>query len=381
MGRHRDFRGAAVFVHRREAVIVLKTTPLNALHRASGARMVDFGGFDMPVNYGSQIDEHHAVRRDAGMFDVSHMRVVDLEGFGAREFLRYAIANNVDKLKESGKALYSCLLRPDGGVLDDLIVYLLREDFFRIVVNASTQDKDIAWLRELLAARAPSLSLRPRPDLAMIAVQGPNARAKVWAAIPGSEAATSGLKPFTAAQAGPHFIARTGYTGEDGFEVILPVDEAGALWQSLHAAGVATCGLGARDTLRLEAGMNLYGQDMDEGVTPLESALAWTVDLASPRDFVGKAALLAQQPARQLTGLLLLDAGGVLRAHQKVHTSAGAGEITSGSFSPTLGKSIAFARLPAAVAIGDVVEVEVRDKRLRARVVKPPFVRNGKALV
>jgi len=360
---------------------VQKATPLNALHRAAGARMVDFGGWDMPVNYGSQIEEHHAVRNDAGMFDVSHMRVVDLEGEGARGFLRLALANNVDKLKESGRALYSCLLREDGGVLDDLIVYFLREDFFRLVVNAATADKDIAWLRKLAARHAPALKLTPRPDLAMIAVQGPNARAKVWQAIPGSESATAALKPFTAAMLGPHFIARTGYTGEDGFEIVLPATEAGALWQALQREGVRPCGLGARDTLRLEAGMNLYGQDMDESVTPLESGLAWTVDLASPRDFVGKAALAAQDRARQLTGLLLQETGGVLRAHQKVHTAAGEGEITSGSFSPTLGKSIALARLPAAVAPGDVVEVEVRDKRLRARVVKPPFARGGKALV
>jgi aminomethyltransferase len=360
---------------------MLNATPLNALHRAAGARMVDFGGWDMPVNYGSQIEEHHAVRNDAGMFDVSHMRVVDLEGAGTRDFLRLALANNVDKLKDSGRALYSCLLREDGGVLDDLIAYYLREDFFRLVVNAATADKDIAWFRSLAARHAPALRLTPRLDLAMIAVQGPNARAKVWQAIPGSEAATSTLKPFTAAVLGAHFIARTGYTGEDGFEIVLPATAVGALWQTLQRAGVRPCGLGARDTLRLEAGMNLYGQDMDENVSPLESGLAWTVDLASPREFVGKEALAKQHRARQLTGLLLQDAGGVLRAHQKVHTAQGDGEITSGSFSPTLGKSIALARLPIAVQPGDMVEVEVRDKRLAARVVKPPFVRNGKALV
>jgi glycine cleavage system T protein (aminomethyltransferase) len=347
--------------------------------------MVDFGGWDMPVNYGSQIDEHHAVRHDAGMFDVSHMRVVDLVGTGARDFLRLALANNVDKLKMTGKALYSCLLAPDGGVLDDLIVYFLREDFFRIVVNAGTADKDIAWFRRLLADHAPQLSLTPREDLAMIAVQGPNARAKVWQALPGSEAASAALSRFTGAawtdKAGELFIARTGYTGEDGFEIMVPAKAAEATWQALAAAGVAPCGLGARDTLRLEAGMNLYGQDMDEMVSPLASGLAWTVDLASPRDFVGKAALLADPPTQQLTGLLLQDAGGVLRAHQKVHTAHGDGEITSGTFSPTLGKSIALARLPRGVAPGDVVRVAVRDKQLPARVVKPPFARNGKALV
>ena len=364
---------------------MLKQTPLHDTHRALRARMVDFGGWDMPVNYGSQIDEHHAVRRDAGMFDVSHMRAVDLVGAGARDFLRHALANNVDKLKEPGKALYSCLLAPDGGVLDDLIVYLLREDFFRIVVNAGTADKDIAWFRHLIAERAPNLTLTPRDDLAMIAVQGPNARARVWQALPGSEAVSADLKPFTGAAmkdaAGEVFIARTGYTGEDGLEVMVPAARAEAVWRALAEAGVKPCGLGARDTLRLEAGMNLYGQDMNEAVSPLVSGLAWTVDLASPRDFVGKAALLAAPPMHQLTGLLLQEAGGVLRAHQKVHTAHGEGEITSGTFSPTLGKSIALARLPVGVAPGAIVSVLVRDKQLAARVVKPPFARNGKALV
>jgi aminomethyltransferase len=347
--------------------------------------MVDFGGWEMPVHYGSQIDEHHAVRGDAGMFDVSHMRVVDLEGAGARDFLRYAIANNVDKLREPGKALYSCLLTPEGAVIDDLIVYFLREDFFRLVVNAGTADKDIAWLGKLLRERAPTLRLVPRTDLAMIAVQGPNARAKVWRALPGSEAVSAGLKPFNAAFMnstwGEAFVARTGYTGEDGFEVVLPAAHAADLWHALAAAGVKPAGLGARDTLRLEAGMNLYGQDMDETTSPLESGLAWTVDLASPRDFVGKAALAARPPQRNLAGLVLQDKGGVLRAHQLVRTARGDGEVTSGTFSPTLGKSIALARLPAGIVPGDTVKVVVRDRELAAKVVKPPFARNGKALV
>ncbi|HMA31787.1 MAG TPA: glycine cleavage system aminomethyltransferase GcvT [Casimicrobiaceae bacterium] len=366
-----------------------KTTSLNAIHRAAGARMVDFGGWDMPVNYGSQIDEHHAVRRDAGMFDVSHMRVVDIHGTPAatpRGFLRYALANNVDKLTTPGKALYSCLLAEDGGVLDDLIVYFLREDFFRLVVNAATADKDITWLTTLARTRAPALRLVPRSDLAMIAVQGPHARERTWRAIPGSEAVSAALKPFKATalstpDLGEVFIACTGYTGEDGFEIVVPSIHAEALWRSLAAQGVAPCGLGARDTLRLEAGMNLYGQDMDERVSPLESGLAWTVDLAAERDFVGKAALLAHPPTRQLAGLVLAETGGVLRAHQAVHTAAGEGEVTSGTFSPTLRKSIALARMPAAVAPGDTVHVQVRDRRLAARVVKPPFVRNGQILV
>jgi aminomethyltransferase len=380
---------------------LLKQTPLNTVHRAAGAKMVDFGGWDMPVSYGSQIEEHHAVRGDAGMFDVSHMLAVDVEPSnatenatespnaaarqGARDFLRYALANNVDKLTVAGKALYSCLLKPDGGVLDDLIVYFLSEKWFRIVVNAGTADKDVAWLRSLIDERGAKLKLTPRRDLAMIAVQGPRARERVWAVLqhrnPEAKAATEPLKPFMAAEIGEHFIARTGYTGEDGFEIMLPSTRAVEFWHELAAAGVKPCGLGARDTLRLEAGMNLYGQDMDETVNPLESGLAWTVDLVSARDFVGKAALLARAPTRQLTGLLLEDKGGVLRAHQKVMTHAGEGEITSGTFSPTLGASIALARLPAGVATGEKAQVEVRGKALAARIVKPPFVRHGKSLL
>jgi glycine cleavage system T protein (aminomethyltransferase) len=366
---------------------VPRTTALNAVHRAQGARMVDFGGFDMPLHYGSQIDEHHAVRSDAGMFDVSHMRVVDLRGErdgSPRAFLRCALANDVDKLKTPGKALYSCLLRDDGGVVDDLIVYYLRDDLFRIVVNAATAEKDIQWLRALASTRAPGLSITPREDLAMIAVQGPNGRAKVWRALPGSEAATTGLKPFSgtsfATPFGEAFVSRTGYTGEDGFEIVLPAARVHALWQALCDAGVKPCGLGARDTLRLEAGMNLYGQDMDDTVSPLESGLGWTVDTHGERDFVGREALAGKPAARRLVGLVLADPG-VLRAHQIVHTGHGDGEVTSGTFSPTMRKSIAFARVPATVEDGERVRVDVRGRMLEARVVKPPFVRNGRVLV
>jgi aminomethyltransferase len=377
MGRSR-FTVSPFFVGREK--FMLKQTTLNAVHRAAGAKLVDFGGWEMPVSYGSQIEEHHAVRRDAGMFDVSHMLAVDLTGADSRAFLRHALANNVDKLASPGKALYSCLLKPDGGVLDDLIVYFMREDWFRMVVNAATADKDLAWFRSLAAERASAVSIEPRRDLAMIAVQGPHARDKVWQALPGSRAVTEALKPFFAAEFVDCFIGRTGYTGEDGFEITLPATRAAALWDALHRVGVHPCGLGARDTLRLEAGMNLYGQDMTERETPLESGLAWTVDLASPRDFVGKAAL-SSPPKRVQVGLLLVDKGGVLRSHQKVMTAKGEGEITSGTFSPTLARSIALARVPAGVAPGESGEVEIRDKKLRVRVVKPPFVRNGEVLI
>jgi aminomethyltransferase len=347
--------------------------------------MVDFGGFDMPVHYGSQIEEHHAVRRDAGMFDVSHMRVVDVEGAGARDFLRRALANDVAKLKAPGKALYSCLLAENGGVLDDLIVYWRGGDAFRVVVNAATAQKDVLWLQNLAAREAFPVRLAVRDDLAMIAVQGPHAREKTWVALPETAHATAEQKPFNGITVPTRrcelFVARTGYTGEDGFEVMLPAPCAAEVWQALVAAGVRPCGLGARDTLRLEAGMNLYGQDMDETVTPLESGLAWTVDLSGERDFVGREALLAQPRTRDLVGLVLLDAGGVLRAHQRVTCGHAHGEVTSGTFSPTLSRSIALARVPATVRPGDAVQVAVRDRSLAARVVKPPFVRNGKILV
>ena len=355
-----------------------KRTPLYDSHSRAGAKLVDFAGWDMPIHYGSQIDEHHRVRRDAGMFDVSHMLVIDFIGPEVRPYLSRLLANDIAKLNRPGKALYSCLLNDQGGVIDDLIVYFFSADHYRIVVNAGTAEKDLIWMEEQAADFA--LAITPRHDLALIAVQGPRAREKVWRAYPGTRMVSESLAPFFAAFDGDWLIARTGYTGEDGFELAVPAAQAADIWAELQASGIAPCGLGCRDTLRLEAGMNLYGQDMDETVTPLESGLAWTVALAGERDFVGKAALLAQQPTRQLAGLLLLERG-VLRAHQQVQTGQGEGQITSGSFSPTLNQGIALARLPAAVAIGENVTVDIRGKPHPAKVVKPPFVRHGKILV
>jgi aminomethyltransferase len=358
-------------------------TPLYPSHLAANAKMVDFAGWDMPIHYGSQIEEHHAVRRDAGMFDVSHMCALDLAGADATRWLRRLLANDVAKLAVPGKALYSCMLNESGGVIDDLIVYFFTPEHYRIVVNAGTAEKDIAWMRAQLAGFAATLTQRREgPDaLAMIAVQGPNAREKFWTAFPAARAATQALGVFQAAEWDGWLVARTGYTGEDGFEIALPAAAAGPTWQELLDAGIRPCGLGARDTLRLEAGMNLYGQDMDEEITPFEAGLRWTVDLKDPaRDFIGKSALVTRQPRNQFQGLLLLDRG-VLRAHQKVITPLGTGETTSGSFSPSLNQSIALARLPEGIAPGSEVDVEIRDKRLKARVVKPSFVRNGKPLL
>jgi len=353
-------------------------TPLIHAHRRAGAKLVEFAGWELPLHYGSQIEEHHAVRRAAGMFDTSHMLALDVEGAGARAFLVHALANNVERLTQPGKALYSCMLREDGGILDDLIVHFLRNDLFRLVVNAATADRDQAWLAALAPAGA---ALRARRDLAMIAVQGPAARERTWAALPELRAASEPLGAFFGAQAGALYVSRTGYTGEDGFELLLPAAQAEDAWQRLARAGVRPCGLGARDTLRLEAGLNLYGQDMDEHTTPLECGLGWTVDLESARNFVGKRALATRLAARAQFGLVLDGRGGVLRARQRVRLAQGEGEITSGSFSPTLQTSIALALLPLRAAPGDAVEVEVRDKRLPARVVRPPFVRHGRILV
>ena len=357
-------------------------TPLYQAHQAMGAKLVDFAGWDMPIHYGSQIEEHHAVRRAAGMFDVSHMTVVDLHGENTRPFLRFLLANDVDKLKKTGKALYSCMLNDSGKVLDDLIVYYFSENHFRLVVNSATREKDLDWI--VRQAGPFEVQVSERPELAMIAVQGPQARDKVLGLLDDARrtvAAELGL--FYGAALGDWFIARTGYTGEDGFEIMLPGDTAVELWNALQAAGVQPCGLGCRDTLRLEAGMNLYGSDMDETVSPLVSGLSWTVAWEpQARDFIGRAALEQERaagPAQKLVGLLLQDKG-VLRNHQRVLVQGvGDGEITSGSFSPTLGRSIALARVPAAA--GDRCQVEIRGRLLEAKVVKPPFVRNGKAQI
>ena len=343
--------------------------------------MVDFAGWQMPVNYGSQIDEHHQVRQDAGMFDVSHMTVIDLTGEGVKPFLQLLLANDVARLKQPGKALYSCMLNYDGGVIDDLIVYFMRNDWYRMVVNAATRDKDLAWINEQSAGY--DVKINERSDLAMIAVQGPHAREKAIEALPVDVVeAVSELERFFGCACGEWFVGRTGYTGEDGFEILLPDTEAPALWDGLAEAGVKPCGLGARDTLRLEAGMNLYGADMTESTSPLISGLGWTVAWEpNDREFIGRVMLQKQRDqgvAQKWVGLIL-EGKGILRGHQKVVIEGvGEGETTSGTFSPTLKQSIALARVPKET--GDQCQVEIRGRLLNARVVKPVFVRDGKAV-
>jgi len=356
-----------------------KTTPLYDLHRKAQAKMVEFAGWDMPLHYGSQIEEHQQVREHVGVFDVSHMGILDLHGVQAQAYLHYLLANNVDRLVPA-QALYSCMLNEQGGVIDDLLVYKITDDFFRMVVNAGTREKDLVWMQQHLTAF--EATLQERSDLAMLAIQGPEAQEKLLALLPNEDAvALQTLQHFHLLYLpGDIMITRTGYTGEDGYEVFLPAQNAPLFWQRLLAAGIKPCGLGARDTLRLEAGLNLYGADMDDTVTPLASNLAWTVAFEpKARDFIGRRALEQQLQSGvewRLVGLVL-EGPGILRHHQKVIVEGiGVGEVTSGGYSPTLAKSIALARVPEAT--GTHCLVEIRDKQVRARVIKPPFIRHGK---
>ncbi len=359
-----------------------KRTSLYEQHLAAGAKMVDFSGWDMPLNYGSQINEHHEVRKHAGMFDVSHMTIVDVTGTDARAFLKYLFANNVDRLHVAGKALYTCMLNEQGGVIDDLIVYFLGGDDFRIVFNAGTRETALAWTAR--QAESFSVKMTEQPGLAMLAVQGPEARDKVHGVVEaGLSNLAAELAPFNGAFFGKTFIARTGYTGEDGYELMLPEAQVVEIWNKLLEDGVKPIGLAARDTLRLEAGMNLYGLDMDETMTPLETGLGWTVAWTpEERHFIGRAALEAKREDDSRVKMvgLVFTGKGVLRRHQKITVDGlVCGEITSGSFSPTLGCSIAFARVPR--SIGESCQVEIRGHLLTAKVVKPPFVRNGRACI
>jgi aminomethyltransferase len=356
-------------------------TPLFDLHLALGAKLVDFGGWDMPLHYGSQVEEHHQVRKDCGIFDVSHMRVIDVSGSQAKPWLQHLLANDVDRLKQTGRALYSAMLDADGGIIDDMIVYLT-ESGYRLVVNAATGAKDLAWMQSHLEGF--DVQLNQRSELAMLAIQGPHARQKIAELVTQARAELiHQLKPFEGRAQGDWFIARTGYTGEDGLEIILPAEQAPGFFNDMVGAGISPIGLGARDTLRLEAGMNLYGQDIDEQVSPLVSNMAWTIAWQpEDRNFIGRKALEAEQAAGAASKLvgLVLEERGVLRAHQVVRIAeVGEGEITSGSFSPTLSKSIALARVPMATA--DRAEVEIRGKWYPVRVVQPTFVRHGRALI
>ena len=357
--------------------MALRRTSIYSQHQQAGAQLVDFAGWHMPIHYGSQIQEHHHVRQFAGIFDVSHMGVLDVNGTDAALFLRYLLANDVAKLKHPGRALYTCMLNENGGVIDDLIVYYLADDAYRIVMNAARRSVDLQWLGT--HAENFDLSLTSRDDLCILAVQGPQAITAVVDVLGEKWQGLNELKPFHTLIQDDVQIARTGYTGEDGVELILPEAQAVEFWQAALAVGVKPCGLGARDTLRLEAGLSLYGADMDENISPLRAGLAWTVSFKDEtRDFIGRAALLKEKQdgvQHKLYGLVMQEKG-VLRNQQPVYLDEKmAGKITSGSFSPTLGHAIAFARLPATEA--KQAYVERRGQKISVSIVQPPFVRFG----
>lgn len=371
-------------------------TPFYQSHLDANGKMVDFSGWELPINYGSQIDEHEAVRTDAGMFDVSHMVVTDVRGAQAKAWLQKLLANDVAKLKTVGKALYSGMLNDQGGIIDDLIVYRMNEEEtqYRIVSNAATRDKDLAQFHQV--AQGYDITINERPELAMLAVQGPKAIEKLKQAKPNWSDILDNLKPFVGAdlteiEGADWFVARTGYTGEDGVEVILHGDDAAKFFALLQQHGIKPAGLGARDTLRMEAGMNLYGHDMNEETSPYECGMAWTLALKDDRDFIGRETLVTKRKAAKdngtamkQVGLVLEDRGVLREGMEVVITSSDAskpltGIITSGTFSPTLKHSIAIAQVPADISEDDSVEVDLRGKGkfVPLRMIKLPFVRNG----
>jgi aminomethyltransferase len=359
-------------------------------HLHLGAKMIDFGGWDMPIHYGSQVGEHLHTRSDTSLFDVSHMAVLDCFGSNAPDFLRYVLANNIDKLITVGQGLYSCMLNHEGGIIDDLIVYRL-PDRFRLVINASTAITDFSWLEQqaltfkdlTLIPRRSDMPLSRDPEV-LLAVQGPNAEEAICQIFPAFKEKLQQLPYFHAVTLSTLFgqlmISRTGYTGEDGFELSVSFNRGHELWDCLLSQGIQPAGLGARDTLRIEAGYNLYGQDMNSSVSPFDCGLSWTVDLKSPRDFIGKSALITLGQQFDFLGLVLLGKG-VLRSHQKVLTLLGDGEITSGTYSPSIEKSIALARLPKGQIIGSTVHVLIRDQTHDVQIVKPAFFRHGQSLI
>lgn len=355
----------------------MKKTALYDEHIKANAKIINFFNWSMPINYGSQLKEHNYVRNDAGMFDVSHMSIVDLKGRVSYDFLRYLLANDIAKINKN-KSLYSVMLNASGGIIDDLIIYCIADNHYRMVINAACSEKDLNWINT--NAKDFQVDIDPLNDYAIIAVQGPNAVDKTIKAAPKLKAAKN-LTKFSNIIIDDIFIARIGYTGEDGFEIMLKNNPALSLWKQLLKVGIKPCGLGARDTLRLEAGFNLYGNEMNEQTTPLETNLIWSVDFKdNNRKFIGKESLKKQLKLgvkNQLKGMILTTKG-VLRNNQEVFTNKGIGKVTSGSFSPTLNKAIAFVSVPTAA--DSAVEVKLRAEKVKAKLIKMPFYKNGKIL-
>jgi aminomethyltransferase len=364
---------------------VVRKTPLNAVHRALGAKMVAFGGWDMPVEYSGLIAEHLAVREAAGLFDVSHMGEFEVAGKGALRFLQRTTSNDVAKLAD-GQGQYTAFPRPNGAPTDDAVLYRLSAERFLMVVNAGNIEKDFAWLS---GQETEGCVLRDRSDeFALLALQGPRSQEILQPLttvdLPGvkyyhfGEGTVSGV---------PAIVSRTGYTGEDGFEVFLPPDQAARIWEELldrgREAGLVPAGLGARDTLRLEARMCLYGNDMDETTTLVEAGLGWIVSLDPAKgDYPGRAVLEAQKkngPPRKLVGFEVLGRGIARHGHPVYLGDEQVGAVTSGTFAPYVKKTIGLCYLPAARSpVGTEFEIDVRGRRLPARVVPTPFYKRAR---
>jgi aminomethyltransferase len=352
-----------------------RRTPLYQKHVAAGARMVEFAGWEMPVQYAGVIEEHRAVREKCGVFDVSHMGEVEFTGPRGLEALNRIVSNDLTKCAD-GQAQYSVLCNAQGGIVDDVVVYRFSSERLLVCVNAANREKDGAHFEKYGAPLGASVAQK-HDDYAQLAVQGPGARALLQPLTSAPLAPVKNYHFTTGEVAGvPCIIARTGYTGEDGFELFCPPDAAPRLWDAVVAAGAQPCGLGARDSLRLESAYRLYGNDMDDATSPFEAGLAWTVKL-DKGDFVGREALLAQKAAglkRKIAGFELVDRGVPRHGYRCLRDGAEVGAVTSGTMSPTLKKPIGLAYLPPELAAENAVfDVEIRGRGAAARVVKTPF--------
>ena len=358
----------------------LKKTPLNDLEKELGGRMVDFGGWELPVQFSGILEEHDAVRNHVGIFDVSHMGEITIKGPQALELLQKSTCNDVSKL-EDGRAQYNGLLYPTGGFVDDILVYRMKADDYFVVVNASNSDKDFEWFRECakdLDADVQNVSA----DYAQLAVQGPEAERVLQ---PMTDVALAPMKYYRfdrgTVNGAPAIVSRTGYTGEDGFEVYVAPEHGPRIFRKLVEAGVKPCGLGARDTLRLEAKMALYGNDIDHTTTPIEADLGWIVKLEKG-DFNGRDVLQREKeegPGRKLVGFEMVDRGIARHGYPVVEGGEEVGVVTSGTHSPTLKKSIGLAYLPLdKSAQGSELSILIRGKETRARVVPTPFYKRAR---
>ena len=358
----------------------LKKTSLHARHLASGARMVPFAGWDMPLEYSGIRQEHLAVRERAGLFDVSHMGEIEVAGKSALDAIQYLCCNDASKI-DVGQAQYSALLTPAGTFVDDIVVFRLAPQHFLLVVNAGNIEKDYKWIAGQIGVDE-AVAVDASTRYALLAVQGPAAREVLQ---PLTGVALDALKRYSFGHGEVASvratISRTGYTGEDGFEVFLPPQSADRVWQAIlesgRTAGILPAGLGARDTLRLEAGMRLYGSDIDEATTPLEAGLGWLVGW-NKGSFTGERALRDQQvrgPARKLVGFEMVDPGIARHGYDVWRGSTKVGQVTSGTQTPFLNKAIGMAYVAGGAAPGNQIEVEIRGRRARATVVKLPFYR------